>query len=85
MYHPKKKDKLRVEFDFSCKHDGISLNDVLMLGPDLMDRLDGVLMRFRKEPIAVIADVFSVFVRQNLAEITFISSGIETMTQRKNI
>lgn len=60
-----------------------------MLGQDLMDRLDGVLMRFRKEPIAVIADIqqmfFSVFVRQNLTEITFISSGIETMTQRKNI
>lgn len=61
MYYPKKKDKLRVEFDFSCKHDDISLNDVLMLGPDLMDRLNGVLMRFRKEPIAVIADVFFCF------------------------
>ncbi|XP_065942625.1 uncharacterized protein [Magallana gigas] len=87
VYHPKKKDKIRVVFDSSCKHDGISLNDVLMLGPDLMNRLDGVLMRFRKEPIAVIADIqqmFFCFVLQNLTEITSVSSGIKTTTQRKN-
>lgn len=68
VYHPKKKDKIRVVFDSSCKHDGISLNDVLMLGPDLMNRLDGVLMRFRKEPIAVIADIQQMFFCFRVAE-----------------
>jgi hypothetical protein len=44
VYHPKKKDKIRVFFDSSCQHEGISLNSVLMQGPDLMNHLDGVLM-----------------------------------------
>ncbi|XP_061185158.1 uncharacterized protein LOC133193208 [Saccostrea echinata] len=63
-----KKDKIRVVFDSSCKHEGISLNDVLMQGPDLMNRLDGVLMRFRKEPVAVIADIQQIFFCFHVAE-----------------
>ncbi|XP_062620653.1 uncharacterized protein LOC134282244 [Saccostrea cucullata] len=68
VYHPKKKDEIRVVFDSSCKHEGISLNDVLMQGPDLMNRLDGVLMRFRKEPVAVIADIQQMFFCFHVAE-----------------
>jgi hypothetical protein len=59
--HPKKKDKIRVVFDSFCQHEDISLNSVLMKGPDLMNCLDGVLMQFRKEPIAVIADIQQMF------------------------
>lgn len=44
-------------FDFFCKYDGIFLNDVLMLGLDLMNCFDGVFMRFRKEFIVVIVDI----------------------------
>ena len=31
----------------------VSLNDVLLTGPDLNNTLLGVLMRFRKEPVAI--------------------------------
>jgi len=61
VYHPKKKDKIRVVFDSSSKHEGVSLNSTLMQGPDLLNRLDGVLLRFREEAVAIIADIQQMF------------------------
>jgi len=48
-------------FDCSAKFDGVSLNDKLLLGPDLVTDLLGVLMRFRQEAIAVVADIKACF------------------------
>ena len=39
----------------------MSLNKVLLPGPDLMNNLIGVLMRFRRENVAVICDVEQMF------------------------
>lgn len=61
VYHPKKPDKLRVVFDCSAKFCGVSLNDSLLTGPDLINSLIGVLCRFRKEDIAIICDVERMF------------------------
>ncbi|XP_078809202.1 uncharacterized protein LOC144994598 [Oryzias latipes] len=61
VYHPQKPDQIRVVFDSSAKHCGISLNDVLLTGPDLNNSLLGVLLRFRKEKIAILADVQQMF------------------------
>ncbi|XP_038063243.1 uncharacterized protein LOC119733951 [Patiria miniata] len=61
VYHPQKPDKLRVVFDSSAIFSGISLNDVLLSGPDLMNQLLGVLIRFREEPVAVTADIEQMF------------------------
>ena len=61
VYHPQKPDKIRVVFDSSAQHHGISLNDVLLTGPDLNNSLLGVLLRFRKESVAVIADIEQMF------------------------
>lgn len=52
VYHPRKLQQIRVVFDSSAKHEGVSLNDVLLTGPDLNNSLLGVLMRFRKEAVA---------------------------------
>lgn len=52
---------MRIVFDSSSKHNGISLNDVLLTGPDLINKLLGVLLRFRKEPVAMTADIEQMF------------------------
>lgn len=61
IYHPQKPDQIRMVFDSSAKHKGISLNDVLLKGPDLNNTLLGVLICFRKEPIAVTENVQQMF------------------------
>ena len=47
MFHLKKPDKVRVVFDCSAKHLGISLNNQLLQGPDRTNSLVGVLSRRR--------------------------------------
>ena len=55
------KHTIRVVFDSSSEFRGVSLNKVLLPGPDLMNNLIGVLMRFRKENVAVMCDVEQMF------------------------
>ncbi|XP_074518426.1 uncharacterized protein LOC141784488 [Halichoeres trimaculatus] len=61
VYHPQKPDEIRVVFDSSAECDGTSLNEVLLSGPDLNNTLLGVLLRFRKEPVALTADIQQMF------------------------
>jgi len=61
VYSERKPDKLRIVFDCAAQHRGVSLNQVLMQGPDLNNRLDAVLLRFRKESIPLVADVEAMF------------------------
>lgn len=61
VYHPKKPDKIRVVFDCSAKYKGVSLNDYLLQGPDLMNRLVGILHRFRKGKIGIMCDIQKMF------------------------
>lgn len=61
VYHPKKPDQIRGVFDSSARFKGVSLNDILLSGPDLSNSLLGVLIRFRKETVAVTADVQHMF------------------------
>ncbi|KAI4892131.1 hypothetical protein NFI96_008825, partial [Prochilodus magdalenae] len=61
VYHPYKPDQIRVVFDSSARYNGLSLNDVLLTGPNLNNTLLGVLMRFRKERVAVTADIKQMF------------------------
>jgi hypothetical protein len=61
VYHPQKRDKIRVVFDSAAESDGISLNKLLLSGPDLTNSLLGVLLRFRQNPIAFMADIEQMF------------------------
>ena len=58
--HQKGKD-LRVVFDSSAKYRERSLNDELLQGPDLVNLLVGVLVRFRKESVAYSAYLEACF------------------------
>lgn len=61
VFHPKKPEKVRVVFDCAAKYKGVSLNDVLLQGPDMTNTLVGVLTRFRQERTAIMADIESMF------------------------
>ena len=56
-------EKCRVVFDCAAKFKGTSLNDAIHQGPNLLNNLSGVLIRFRAEHVAVVADIRSVFRR----------------------
>ena len=60
VYHPRK-EKLRVVFDSSVQCQGLSLNNVLLTGPDLTNSLLGILMKFRREKVAIVADIEQMF------------------------
>ncbi|XP_070549158.1 uncharacterized protein [Ptychodera flava] len=68
VYHPRKPDKIRVVFDCAAKCSGISLNDVLLPGPNLMNDLQGVLMRFREYPVAFSSDIECMFYQVKVPE-----------------
>ncbi|XP_077119086.1 uncharacterized protein LOC143775127 [Ranitomeya variabilis] len=61
VYHPKKPGQIRVVFDSSARYEGVSLNDVFLSCPDLNNRLLGVLLRFRKDAVAFMADIQQMF------------------------
>ncbi|XP_063964979.1 uncharacterized protein LOC135156433 [Lytechinus pictus] len=54
-------NKLRVVFDCSAKYKGESLNSHLLTGPDLTNKLVGVLCRFRLDHIAFMCDIQEMF------------------------
>ena len=62
-HHPvlNKPGKTRVVFDCAAKYGGTSLNDQLLTGPDLTNSIVGVLMRFREERVALLADIECMF------------------------
>ncbi|XP_052696124.1 uncharacterized protein LOC128174669 [Crassostrea angulata] len=61
--HPKKPGKVRAVFDSSIVHQGCSLNDALLSGPNLTNNLLGILLRFRKDSCAIAGDIQQMFYR----------------------
>ena len=61
VVNPSKPGKLKAVFDCAAKFNGTSLNDKLIKGPDLANSLVGVLTRFRKNKVALVADVRAMF------------------------
>ena len=55
------KSKLRVVFDAAAAHHGVSLNRELMKGPDMLQNLVGILLRFREKQVAIVADITQMF------------------------
>jgi len=56
-----KPGKVRIVFDAAAEYNGTSLNKNLLQGPDSTNCLIGVLLRFRQENTAIVADIESMF------------------------
>ena len=70
MVHPsprcdqrKERKKVRVVLYCAASYQGKSLNDMVLQGPDLVNSLIGILIRFRMKSIALISDVESMYCR----------------------
>ena len=61
VFNPNKPGKIRLVWDAAAKFQGTSLNDALYTGPDLLNNMLGVLMRFRTHPFAFSADIEGMF------------------------
>lgn len=61
--------KLRVVFDASCKtSNGVSLNDTLLTGPVLQDELIHIIMKWRRYPIVINADIEKMYRQIHVVE-----------------
>ena len=66
--NPNKPGKVRLVNDAAAQYHGTSLNKSLITGPDLLNSLIGVLLRFRVGPVAISADVEEMFLRIRTTE-----------------
>ena len=61
VLNPKKPEKVRRVCDAAAKFQGSSLNNQLLSGPDLLNNLVGIFMRFREEKVALSGDIEAMF------------------------
>ena len=55
--------KVRLVFDASAKFKDLSLNDVIYPGPELQNELFNVLLRFRKQSVAILCDTEEMYLQ----------------------
>ncbi|KAJ8039643.1 hypothetical protein HOLleu_13705 [Holothuria leucospilota] len=65
-HHPvirpdKKTTSVRIVFNSSNRYNGEALNDYWLKGPDLLNNLHGVILRFREHPVAVCGDIEKMY------------------------
>ena len=78
--------KTRIVFDASANYEGMSLNDAIYQGPKLQRNLFDVLLRFRRQPVAVVCDIAEMYLRigietEDKPYHRFLWRGIDTSRQ----
>ena len=63
VLNPHKPEKVRRVCNAAAKYQGVSLNDMLLTGPDLLQSLIGIIFRFREHEIALSADIEAMFMQ----------------------
>ena len=60
--------KIRIVFDASATYKGVSLNQSISQGPKLQRELFDVLLRFRKQAVALVCDIAEMYLRIKIVE-----------------
>ena len=68
MLNPNKPGKMRRVCNAASKYKGLCLNDKLLAGPDLLHGLIGTIFRFLEGPVALTADMESMFLQVQVPE-----------------
>ena len=68
VLNPNKPGKVRRVCNASSKYKEVCLNDKLLAGPNLLHGLVGTIFRFREGPIALTADIESMFLQVQFPE-----------------
>ena len=68
VLNPNKPGKVRRVCNAAAKYKDVCLNDNLLAGPDLLHGLIGTIFRFREGPIALTADIESMFLQVQVPE-----------------
>ncbi|XP_075247137.1 uncharacterized protein LOC142340448 [Convolutriloba macropyga] len=63
VVNPNKPGKVRRVANAAAKFRGQSLNSNLITGPDSLNNLVGILLRFRENPVAILSDVEGMFMQ----------------------
>ncbi|XP_055622582.1 uncharacterized protein LOC129766141 [Toxorhynchites rutilus septentrionalis] len=61
VVNPKKPEKIRLVLDAAAQVDGVSLNSMLLVGPDLLTTLDAVVQKFRERQVAFGGDIREMY------------------------
>ena len=61
VYHPSKIGKIWIVFDCSAEYDGVSVNKRLLSGPDLTNQIVRILVKFKDDYVAIMADIEAMF------------------------
>ena len=68
VLNPNKPGKVRRVCNAASKYKGLCLNDKLLSGPDLLHGLIGTIFRFRERPVALTAEIESMFLQVHVPE-----------------
>ena len=68
VVHPHKPGKVRRVSNGAAKFQGQSLNNLLLTGPDLLQNLIHILIRFRQHPHALSADIEGMFLQVSVIQ-----------------
>ena len=85
VINPKKPSKVRRVCDAAAKFQGSSLNSHLLSGPDLLNTLVGIFMRFREEKVTLSGDIEAMFNQVAVPEaikLPFVFFGVNPSSQR---
>ena len=63
VIHERETTKVRITFDAVAKTDGVAFNECMHAGPALQNNLVNLILRFCKDPLAIVADISDMFLQ----------------------